>query len=182
MINLDRDPNTAPDVTTLKGLRDRAILAVLIGCGLRRSEAATLTFFHVAQREGHWAAVDLVGKGNRTRTVPMPSWTKVTIDEWTEATSITEGRIFRSVHKGGYVNGNNLGEVNGHGFASCGKRLPAAWDAPETGAASVLHRELPYPRIARRKAHKIPTPPKPGAPDVSSLAGPRATHAGRSPP
>src|SRR6476620_1371106 len=30
----------APDVTTTKGLRDRAILAVLLGCGLRRSEVA----------------------------------------------------------------------------------------------------------------------------------------------
>ena len=30
----------APDVTTKKGLRDRAMLAVLLGCGLRRSEVA----------------------------------------------------------------------------------------------------------------------------------------------
>src|SRR5258708_36245413 len=33
-----------PDATTTKGLRDRAILAVLLGCGLRRSEGAGLTF------------------------------------------------------------------------------------------------------------------------------------------
>jgi integrase/recombinase XerD len=51
----------APSVETLKGLRDRAILAVLVGCGLRRSEAARLTFDHVAQREGRWVVVDLVG-------------------------------------------------------------------------------------------------------------------------
>jgi len=30
----------APDITTTKGLRDRGIIAVLIGCGLRRSEVA----------------------------------------------------------------------------------------------------------------------------------------------
>ena len=36
-----------PDATTTKGLRDRAILAVLLGCGLRRSECAAMTFGHV---------------------------------------------------------------------------------------------------------------------------------------
>src|ERR1700753_7364 len=45
---------TAPDTTTLRGLRDRAILAVLLGCGLRRSEAANLTFTHLQQRDGRW--------------------------------------------------------------------------------------------------------------------------------
>src|SRR5262249_21481973 len=37
----------AADINTLKGLRDRAILALLLGCGLRRAEAANLTFAHI---------------------------------------------------------------------------------------------------------------------------------------
>jgi site-specific recombinase XerD len=44
-----------PDISTLRGLRDRAILAVLLGCGLRRSEVAALTFTHVQQRDGRWS-------------------------------------------------------------------------------------------------------------------------------
>src|SRR5215468_9946099 len=44
----------APDVSTKKGLRDRAILGVLLGCGLRRSEVAALTFKHIQQRDGRW--------------------------------------------------------------------------------------------------------------------------------
>src|SRR5450755_4228879 len=62
----------APDVSTVRGLRDRAILAVLLGCGLRRSEVAALTFQHVQQRDGRWCIIDLVGKHHRVRTVPMP--------------------------------------------------------------------------------------------------------------
>src|SRR6202040_2753097 len=41
-----------PDISTLKGLRDRAIIAVLLGCGLRRSEVAALTMVHIHQRDG----------------------------------------------------------------------------------------------------------------------------------
>src|SRR5713226_5860 len=63
----------APDISTVKGLRDRAILAVLLGCGLRRSEVAALTFAHVQQRDGRWCIVDLVGKHGRVRTIPMPT-------------------------------------------------------------------------------------------------------------
>src|SRR3972149_6569719 len=58
----------APDVTTLKGLRDRAILGVLPGAGLRRSEIAALTFDHIQERDGRWVIVDLVGKGKRGRS------------------------------------------------------------------------------------------------------------------
>lgn len=98
----------APDVTRLKGLRDRAILAVLLGCGLRRSEVAALQFDHVQQREARWVLVDLVGKGRRTRTVPMPSWAKVAIDEWAAAAAIEGGHVFRPIHKGGHLTGDRM--------------------------------------------------------------------------
>jgi site-specific recombinase XerD len=96
----------APDTTTVKGVRDRAILAVLIGCGLRREEATSLTVQHICQREGRWVIVDLVGKRNKTRSVPMPSWAKAAIDAWTDTVKIDSGLVFRSITKGGKVNGS----------------------------------------------------------------------------
>lgn len=94
---------TAPDITTLKGLRDRAILAVMIGAGLRRAEVAALTFAQVQQRDGRWVIVDMTGKGNRVRSVPIPSWVKLAIDEWADAGGQRAGLIFRAIHKGGYI-------------------------------------------------------------------------------
>ena len=40
---------------TLKGKRDRAILGLLLGCGLRRRELTELTVDHFQRREDHWA-------------------------------------------------------------------------------------------------------------------------------
>ncbi len=101
---------SSPDVTTIKGLRDRAILAVLLGCGLRRSEVAALNFGHIQQRDGRWCIVDLIGKHGRVRTVPMPNWTKAAIDGWLSATSLREGRIFRPVNRGDLLQGDALSE------------------------------------------------------------------------
>ena len=82
---------SAPNVTENKGNRDRALLAVLIGCGLRRSEAAALAVGHIQLRDARWVIVDLIGKGGRVRTVPMPSWTKSAIDSWIAAADIRDG-------------------------------------------------------------------------------------------
>jgi len=98
----------APDLKTLKGVRDRAILSILIGCGLRRAEAAILSVFHIQQREGRWAIVDIVGKRDKMRTVPMPSWAKSAIDAWTFSARINEGFIFRRVNKGDNLMGESI--------------------------------------------------------------------------
>jgi integrase len=101
---------SAPDITTLRGLRDRAILAVLLGCGLRRSEVAALTFTHLQQRDGRWCIVDLVGKHGRVRTAPMPTWVKVAVEAWASSADVTDGHVFRSVNRAARITGDGLGE------------------------------------------------------------------------
>ena len=97
----------APDVSTKKGLRDRAML---LGCGLRRSEVAALTMKHIQQRDNRWCIVDLVGKHGRVRTIPMPTWVKVAIDTWTGPAGITEGHVLRPVGRGDHVLGERMTE------------------------------------------------------------------------
>ena len=70
----------APDRQRLKGKRDRALLALLLACGLRRNEAVALTLDHLQQRVDHWAIVDLAGKGGHVRTVPVPDWVRNELD------------------------------------------------------------------------------------------------------
>lgn len=97
-----------PDAASLKGKRDRALLGVLVGAGLRRSEAAGLTFTHIQQRDGRWIIADLVGKHGRIRSVPMPSWAKAAIDRWAEAAQLNDAYVFRPINKAGRITGATL--------------------------------------------------------------------------
>src|SRR5437762_6769660 len=77
----------------MRAKRDYAMLAMLFGCGFRRSELVGLELNEIQMRQGHWAVVDLIGKGGHTRTVPIRGWVKLALDHWTLATRITEGKI-----------------------------------------------------------------------------------------
>jgi len=98
----------APDPHSLKGKRDRAILALLVGCGLRRSEMAALSLDAIQQRDGRWVLPDLIGKGGRVRTVPVPAWVKRVIDDWAAAAGIQEGKLIRSINKSGKLWGDGV--------------------------------------------------------------------------
>jgi site-specific recombinase XerD len=87
----------APDTDTLEGKRDRAILAVLLGCGLRRSELAALDLRQLQERDGRWLIIDLAGKGRRIRTVPCPPFVWTALVDWLHGGSITHGSVFRCI-------------------------------------------------------------------------------------
>jgi integrase len=98
----------APDPQRLKGKRDRALLALLLACGLRRHEAVALRLDHLQQREEHWAIVDLMGKGGHVRTVPVPDWVRTELDDWLAAAGIDRGNLFRRVNKVGRTWGDGM--------------------------------------------------------------------------
>src|SRR6202051_240398 len=91
----------AASTNSLRGWRDGAMLGLLLGCGLRRSEVVGLSLDQLQSREGRWVIVNLVGKGKRLRTVPIPSWSKDLLNVWLQHSGVSEGKVFRRVLKGG---------------------------------------------------------------------------------
>jgi integrase len=97
------------DRQTLRGIRDLAMTAVLLGCGLRRAEVAGLNVQDLQQREEHWVFSDLVGKCGHVRTVPVPLRIAAALHTWMARASITDGPIFRATNK--------AGRIGAHGFS-----------------------------------------------------------------
>ncbi|WP_456256697.1 tyrosine-type recombinase/integrase (plasmid) [Pseudomonas iridis] len=107
---------TAPDSWTLKGIRDRAILAVLLYHGLRREEAAQLMTGDLQDRRGI-KHLQVRGKGGKTRYLPLHPVAAERIYVYLERDDQREpgsGPLFRSIRgrtAGGAVTGNGIYKV-----------------------------------------------------------------------
>jgi integrase len=99
-----------PDRSKLKRKRDYVIIALFVGCPLRRQELASLKIEDIQLREGRWVIIDLRGKGGRIRTVAIPIWVKQGIDTWIAAAQIEKGRLLRPLSKSGKLVADELGD------------------------------------------------------------------------
>ena len=99
---------STPDISRPIGLRNRAILATLLGCGIRRQELINLTLHQLQLRDGRWVIANLIGKRNKTRTVTVPTWTKQAIDAYLDVTQIHSGRLFQAMSKSGRIQHNYI--------------------------------------------------------------------------
>jgi integrase len=97
---------TVPE--TLSELRDHTMVAMLLGCGLRRAELLALRVEWIQLREEHWVIADLIGKAGHIRTVPIPRWVKEALDAWTTKAAITDGPLFRAINKAGRLWGHGM--------------------------------------------------------------------------
>jgi len=118
-----RELLAVPDRSTLKGKRDYLILAILVGCALRREELAVLDVDTIQLREGRWVLADLEGKGRRVRTVAIPVWVKQGINAWMTAAGVEEGRLLRAVSKGGKVKESMSGWAVWSVVEQCAKQI-----------------------------------------------------------
>lgn len=103
-----------PDRAVTKGQRDAALFALLLGCGLRREEAIKLVWSDYTEREGRMVLCDLLGKGNKIRTLGVPEYARLDLDVWREAQTAKQrggarDSIVVSVTKGGGIGSSLTG-------------------------------------------------------------------------
>ena len=94
----------------LKDIRDRAIIAAVIGTGLRRFEICNLKTGQFQEFEERYVFANIQGKGDRYRTVPIPEYTLKCLEEWLNASEsmreTDDENIFFSIKKNG-MRGNS---------------------------------------------------------------------------
>jgi integrase len=84
---------------TPAGKRDAALLAVLYGCGLRRSELVDLS---LADYDSKTGAVQVrSGKGNKARTTYAPEGIRGALTAWLGVRGWSEGPLFCPINKAG---------------------------------------------------------------------------------
>lgn len=82
---------------SLRGIRDRALLAVMMGCGLRRAE---ITGLNVTDWNEKDRTFTFVGKGNKQRKVFLPPTMLDPFKRWMNIRGFDEGAIFPAIYKG----------------------------------------------------------------------------------
>ena len=75
----------SPDITTILGIRDKALLEFLYATGVRVSELITLARADIFIDEGY---VRVFGKGSKERIIPLGGAAKRTIQQYLEETRI----------------------------------------------------------------------------------------------
>ena len=101
----------------LRGKRDYAMVAVLLGCGLRRAELAALAVEHLQQREEHWVIARPRWKGR-----PRADRTRPNVDQ-SGGGQVVDGRRYQygPSFSGDQQGGSDCSQRFQSGHLGCGQ-------------------------------------------------------------
>ena len=150
---------TADDPLPYRGLRDAALLGVLISGAVRRSEAAALT---VAAVDLTALAVQVRGKGNKERTVYISDRAAAAMRAWLHVRGDAPGAVFVAIDKSGNPRGSSLTDVSiGRILAQLALRAGVqdftAHDLRRTWATHALDAGVPLQNVQDQLGHASPT-------------------------
>ena len=117
--------------TSPAGIRDGAIIALLYGLGLRRSEVVSLDLSHYNESKG---IVAVHGKGNQPRWGYAMEQVRVLLDAWLCIRGGWEGPMFSPINKGG--------ALSRHRFTPQGLALVVKKRAAEAGVETFSCHDL----------------------------------------
>jgi len=94
----------APGISSLRGLRDTALMVLMVCTGIRAAEVANLRVDDLRQSLGDEISLRVSqGKGNKQRLVPYGplDWCLQYVEAWLEQAEISHGYVFRGIRRGG---------------------------------------------------------------------------------
>ncbi len=94
----------APGISTLRGLRDTALMTLMVCSGIRAAEAAALQVKDLRQQLGGELSLRVrEGKGGKQRLIPYGplDWCLMYVDAWLREAEIKAGQVFRGIRRGG---------------------------------------------------------------------------------
>jgi site-specific recombinase XerD len=128
----------APDQATLIGRRDFVLLSILLGAGLRRTEAVGLACDQIQTRDGVLCIVNCLGKGKRLRSVPLPRFCWQAVRQWIVEIG-GSGPLLRSINRFGEINGSLDDDSVRYIVVGYAKRLGFEGLAPHSCRRSYAH-------------------------------------------
>lgn len=141
-----------------RDFRNRVVLALLVGAGLRREELVNLRFADLLSQplgDGYRTVLSVLGKGAKQRTIPIHSRLAEILAEW--QTYVGEGYIARSVNKGGVIGDKlsptGLFKLVAEAGASIGKPELAPHDLRRTFGQLGYEAGIPLTQISKLLGH-----------------------------
>lgn len=145
-----------PNEGTLTGKRDRALLALAVGTGLRRQELASLEWSQITKRRRKYFVENVIGKGNKTRSVPIQRFAVKPLLAWQKASG-KAGHVFKRIRKNDNLQAVGLSsQAIRNVVVSYGERLDielAPHDLRRTFAALLYDADVPIREIQKLLGH-----------------------------
>ena len=113
-----------PDLTTVAGIRDRAMLVLMYAHGLRSAEVCGLTLAQVDLTAGAHGALAVLGKGAKVRPAYLTARTRREVERWLlvrQSCGAKDDHVFVSLHHGDAAHGPGYGlDVRGARYMTQG--------------------------------------------------------------
>lgn len=147
---------TCESDTSCRGVRDAAIISIMLGCGLRRSEVVALNYESIDWAQG---SLVVLGKGRKQRVAYMPEGSRERLQRWVEEVRGNDpGPLFTRIRRYDDVTNHRLSDQAIY-YILQERRLEAALDsiAPHdlrrTFATTLLKEEVDIRTVQRAMGH-----------------------------